>query len=273
MSQPPGSPPRVSITDLYDRFNQREGQRTEEVTQRHEADVERFYSDSGDKHDAGHSHDQRKQDLDELQQWAATQNTDHGHSGTSGVGPAPSGGSGTTPPSGSTTTTPPASGGGGVSKPPSTGGKPPTSGTGTTKPPTAGGKPPAEEEFKLPAHYSGTLSINIPGNSSSDHPVTLVLENKTVGPQNLKKYGYNLIVTYGFRVVFDKKKKVWVAEKRPAVKHYGYHRKDKSVSILILGMKGYYTNITLNGKGECKVSGKMGNYTVKYQLKLKRVKR
>ena len=257
---PPGSPPRVSITDLYDRFNQREGQRTVEATRRHEADMDRFYSDSGDKHGAGHSHEQMIQNLqrtqDQMQQWG--HDRDRGHTGTGG-GPPPS--------------RPPVSGGGGVSKPPSTGGKPPTSGTGTTKPPTAGGKPPAEEEFKLPAHYRGTLSIDIPGNSSSVHPVTLVLENKTVGPQNLKKYGYNLIVTYGFRVVFDKKKKVWVAEKRPAVKHYGYHRKDKSVSILTLGMKGYYTNIELNGKGEYKISGKMGNYIVKYQLNLKRVKR
>lgn len=265
---PPSSQPTVSSQDVLAMLEQRSQDREAEDGGRRDRDSTWLPYLGGGKNTHGQMLQNLQQMQQQMQQWG--HDRDRGHTGTGGgpppsrppasggggVSKPPSGGSGTTPSSGSTTTTPPASGGGSVSKPPST-----------------GGKPPAEEEFKLPAHYRGTLSIDIPGNSSSVHPVTLVLENKTVGPQNLKKYGYNLIVTYGFRVVFDKKKKAWVAEKRPAVKHYGYHRKDKSVSILILGMKGYYTNIELNGKGEYKVSGKMGNYTVKYQLNLKRGKR
>lgn len=130
-----------------------------------------------------------------------------------------------------------------------------------------GGETTSQDKF--PKKYSGTILITLPGCSSSQ-PMTVSLEDHTVGPKNLSIYKYNLVANYGFTIKYDKEKKIGSVEARKLTPNYGYHHSAGRIDILTLGVKGHYTDTKLDGEGEYKRGGVYGNYTVKYQVSLTR---
>jgi hypothetical protein len=133
--------------------------------------------------------------------------------------------------------------------------------------PANGGK--TTETTAFPKTYSGTILITLPG-CSSNQPMTVSLEDHTVGPKNLAIYKYNLIANYGFSIKYDKEKGTGSVEAKKSTPHYGYHYEDGRISIMPLGLKGNYADTKLEGTGEYKRSGVYGNYSVKYQVSLTR---
>ena len=131
--------------------------------------------------------------------------------------------------------------------------------------------PKTEDVTKFPKIYSGTIKITLPG-CSSNQPITVNLEDHTVGPKNLETYKYNLVANYGFSIKYDKEKGVGSVEAGKITPHYGYHYSNGTVSILTLGLKGNYTDKKLDGEGGYKRSGVYGDYSVKYQVSLSRQK-
>jgi hypothetical protein len=122
---------------------------------------------------------------------------------------------------------------------------------------------------KFPIKYGGTILVTLPGCSSSQ-PMTVSLEDHTVGPKNLAIYKYNLVANYGFSIKYDKKKGTGSVEAKKLTPHYGYHYSDGRISIMPLGLKGNFTDSKLDGTGGYKKSGVYGNYSVKYQVSLTR---
>ena len=130
-----------------------------------------------------------------------------------------------------------------------------------------GGKKSVPDKFTK--RYSGTIVVTLPG-CSSNQPITVSLEDHTVGPENLAIYKYNLVANYGFSIKYDKEKGTGSVEAKESTPHYGYHYSDGRISIMPLGLKGNYTDTKLDGTGGYKKSGVYGNYSVEYQVSLTR---
>jgi hypothetical protein len=64
----------------------------------------------------------------------------------------------------------------------------------------------AASGFRLPAIYKGNAVVTTTQSGKATFPVTIVMEDHIVGPENLKKYKYNMTVEYGFRFYCGQKR-------------------------------------------------------------------